>query len=63
MIAHNPGYAGVRIDLDRLQALQGDAFLEVDLMVNFHTIEDADHGNHGDDNARGNKTGDTNSRK
>ena len=61
LIAHNPGYAGIWIDLDRLQALR-DGSLEVDLMDFFLTIEDPDD-NHGDDNVGGNDTRDTSARQ
>ena len=32
LIAHNPGYDGRRIDLDRLQSVQGNGSHEVDMM-------------------------------
>lgn len=46
LIARNPGYAGVRIDFDRLQR---EGSRGVDLIDIFLTIEDPDGHNHHED--------------
>lgn len=62
-IADDPGYAGVRINIDRQQALQCERSLEVNIMRTFLTIECPDDDIHDPDDVGGNDTGYTGSRQ